>query len=318
MILTDYFRFPKDAAWDAAVSCGVRYGVMRLPEAEEFDLTDESHWEKPVSELLNYGVKPLIIEPMPNSVHDHIKAGDEKRDESIEKVLKMFPIMAKHGIGTICFNWMAHVGWFRTRADFPERGGALVTEFNLSQYTPSPYCITEKELWANYEYFLRAVLPEAEKYGICLALHPDDPPLPRLGDVERIMVNRKNIEKAVWEICPSESLGITFCQANYHVMGEDPEELIWAWKDKIRFVHFRNVIGTKERFHETFHDNGALSMAHLMKAYVAAGVDCPVRVDHVPTLKGENDAFQGYNAQGRYFAIGYLKGILEAVEGRKE
>ena len=318
MILADYFRFPKDAAWDAAVSCGVSCGVVRLPEEEEFDLTNPSHWEKPMLELERYGVKPRIIEPMPNSVHDHIKAGDEKRDESIEKVLQMFPVMKHFGIDTVCFNWMAHVGWFRTRSDFPERGGARVTEFDLAAYEPTHHRITAKELWENYEYFLRAVIPEAEKYEICLALHPDDPPLPQLGDVERIMVNRENIEKAVWGILPSESLGITFCQANYHVMGLDPEELIWAWKEKIRFVHFRNVIGRKDRFHETFHDNGSLPMARLMKAYVVAGVDCPVRVDHVPTLKGEEDAFRGYNAQGRYFAIGYLKGILEAVEGRKE
>ena len=58
-------------------------------------------------------------------------------------------------------------------------------------------------------------------------------------------------------------------------------------------------------------------MARLMKRYVECGVNCPVRVDHVPTLKGETDAFQGYNAMGRYFAIGYLKGIIEAVKGER-
>mgnify|MGYP004671640507 CR=1 FL=1 len=50
------------------------------------------------------------IEPMPNELHSHIKAGDEKCDESIEKVIKMFPHMRDFVIDTICFNWMAHIG----------------------------------------------------------------------------------------------------------------------------------------------------------------------------------------------------------------
>ena len=196
MLLTDYFRSQKDVTWDYAKQCGVQHGVIRLPETKEFDLTDLSHWETVHKRFMDYGITPVIIEPMPNEVHDHIKAGDEKRDQSIEKALKMFPIMQKLGISTICFNWMAHIGWFRTSNNLSERGGATVTGFDLRDFQTPQVSITKEELWSNYAYFLKAVIPFAEKYGIKLALHPDDPPLEKLGNVARIMVSVENIKKA--------------------------------------------------------------------------------------------------------------------------
>lgn len=314
MLLTDYFRSSHDATWDIARQCGVSHGVIRLPEDGGFDLCDPSHWAQVHKRFTDFGIKPVIIEPMPNELHDHIKAGDDKRDECIEKALKMLPIMASLDIGTICFNFMAHIGWLRTRSDYPERGGSTVTAFDMQQFAPTGAKITAEELWYNYKYFLDAMIPEAEKYGIKLALHPDDPPVPRLGDVERIMISKENIRKAIYDIHPSENLGITMCQANYHIMGEDVKEVIRQFREKIFFVHFRNTTGTPTAFRETFHDNGDMDMAGLMACYVENGIDVPVRVDHVPTLAGEASQFAGYDALGRYFAIGYLKGILDATD----
>lgn len=314
MLLTDYFRSEKDATWDIGIQCGVNHGVIRLPETDDFDLTNKSHWETVHKRFTDFGITPVIVEPMPNCVHDHIKAGDEKRDESIEQVIKMLPIMEELGFQSICFNWMAHIGWLRTRSDIIERGGAKVTEFNIEDFKPTDAKITADELWANYEYFLKAVVPVAEKHNIKLALHPDDPPRPTLGDVGRIMISRKNIEKAIYDIVPSEILGVTFCQANYYIMGENVEELIESWAKKIFFVHFRNTVGHPDHFRETFHDNGALDMAALLRAYKRNGVDVPIRVDHVPTMAGEVSTLPGYDALGRMFAIGYLKGIMQATD----
>ena len=314
MILTDYFRSAKDITWDYAKQCGVNHGVIRLPETETFDLTNVSHWQDVYDGFVNYGITPLIVEPMPNSVHDHIKAGDDKRDESIEKVIKMLPIMRKFNIDMICFNWMAHIGWLRTSSDIVERGGALVTGFDLDDFKPTGASISADELWDNYKYFLDAVVPEAEKYDIKLALHPDDPPLPKLGDVSRIMISADNIKKAVYDIHPSDILGVTMCQACYCMMGENVEQVVRDFGDKNFFVHFRNATGNKLKFHETFHDNGDLDMAKMILLYKELGLNVPVRVDHVPTLVGEDTDVAGYAAMGRLFAIGYLKGLLEQSE----
>ena len=314
MVLADYFRSEKDHAWDIARQCGVRHAFIRLPEDGRFDYTDRSHWQTLYSRFTDFGVTPVAIEPMPNELHDHIKAGDEKRDECIEKAIGMFPIMQSLGINTICFNWMAHIGWLRTRSDFPERGGAYVTAFDMTDFSPTDKQISEEKLWQNYEYFIKATLPYAERYGIKLALHPDDPPVPRLGGVSRIMISRESIRHAVNGIVKSDSLGITMCQANYFIMGENLESVIEEFADKIFLVHFRNTTGTPNHFRETFHDNGDIDMAKIMKAYIRHGVNVPIRVDHVPTLVGEQSAHAGYDALGRLFAIGYLKGILDACE----
>lgn len=311
MLLTDYLRSTPDLTWSIARQCGVRHGVIRLPENEGFDYADRSHWQTLCKRYTDYGFTPVIVEPMPNELHDHIKTGDEKRDESIEKVISMLPNMREMGIETICFNWMAHIGWLRTSSTVAERGGALVTEFNMADFKPTDKKITEKELWDNYKYFLDAVIPYAEKNEIKLALHPDDPPVKRLGDVERIMISKTNIKKAIYDIHPSESLGITMCQANFHIMGEKIEKVIEEFREKIMFVHFRNTTGSINRFRETFHDNGEIDMATVMKKYVECGIDVPVRVDHVPTMADEKSEFAGYDALGRLFAIGYLKGILD-------
>ena len=315
MILADYFRSEKDITWDFALQSGVRHGVIRLPEDRDFDLTNADHWKSVHKRFTDFGITPVVIEPMPNEVHDHIKAGDGMRNESIEKVIKMFPIMRSLDIGTVCFNFMAHIGWLRTRSDFPERGGARVTAFDMDAFTPAGAVITAQELWDNYTYFIKAVIPEAEKYGIKLALHPDDPPVPALGGVERIMISKENIRRAVYDIVKSDSLGITMCQANYFIMGEDLEKTVEEFADKIYLVHFRNTVGTPDHFRETFHDNGDIDMAKIMKTYVRCGIDVPVRVDHVPTMAGEVSTLPGYDAMGRLFAIGYLKGILDSVKG---
>lgn len=310
MILTDYFLAKHDIMWDYAKQCGVQGAVLRAPEEETFDVTDQSHWQDIYKRFLDFGIPPMVLEPMPDSLHTHIKIGDEKRDESIEKVIKMLPILQKLNITTICFNWMAHIGWLRTSDSVPERGGAKVTGFDLGEFKPGTQKITAAKLWENYEYFLKAVMPYAEKYEIKLALHPDDPPLLKLGNVERIMISRANIEKAI-HLYESPYLGITMCQATYCMMGEDIYKIIEDLREKIFFVHFRNAVGSKEHFHETFHDNGMIDMKKAIRYYQKFTPHVPVRVDHVPLMAGEEQSKAGYTHLGRLFAIGYLKGLME-------
>ena len=108
------------------------------------------------------------------------------------------------------------------------------------------------------------------------------------------------------------------CQASYYMMGEDVEKVIREFADKIFFIHFRNATGVKTKFHETFHDNGDLDMAKLMRLYCDLNIDVPIRVDHVPTLKGEDTSVAGYAAQGRMFALGYMIGLYQAAKGDKK
>jgi mannonate dehydratase len=108
--------------------------------------------------------------------------------------------------------------------------------------------------------------------------------------------------------------GITFCQANFKLMGEDLEALAkeWCGQKKIFFVHFRDIEGTKEHFRETFHDNGMTDMARILKVYAECGFNGPMRPDHAPTMEGESNDRPGYAMNGKVFAFGYMRGILDA------
>ena len=313
MILTDYFLPEPGLQWRYAKQAGVNHGVLRLPETPDFVLDDLQCWKTLCSKMESYGITPLVIEPLPNCLHNSIKLGDEKRDEAIETLLRMFPLMHQFGISVLCFNFMAHVGWCRTSSDIKERGGALVTGFDIRDYKDDGFHITEEQLWENLSYFLHAVVPKAEEYGVRLALHPDDPPVPALGGVSRILTSRANIDRAV-HIVDSPFLGITMCQGTYSAMGEDVCECIryFCRRNKLFYVHFRDIVGDKFHFHETFHDNGQTDMNQAVKTYLEEGFSGPVRVDHVPTMAGEENHNPGYASVGRLFALGYLKGLLEA------
>lgn len=314
MILTDYFRAEPDLTWDIAACCGVRRGVIRLPEDDDFDVTSAAMLKSVAERFRSRGIEPLVVEPLPNSLHDHIKLGDAKRDESIEKFIRLMKNLSETGVTTVCFNFMAHYGWTRTSGTMPERGGAEVTGFRLEDFRDDGTVIDEKKMWENYRYFIRAAVPFAEKYGIRLALHPDDPPLERLGGVTRIFTSLNNIRKGIDEY-KSPYLGVTFCQACYKLMGERLDEAIPALADRIFFIHFRNVRGTRTAFSETYHDNGDIDMAEAIRLYTKycpdGAKDIPIRVDHVPTMPFENGGRDGYDALGRLFAIGYLKGLLD-------
>ena len=54
-------------------------------------------------------------------------------------------------------------------------------------------------------------------------------------------------------------------------------------------------------------------MADILKLYKNCNIDVPIRVDHVPLMAGESQDLAGYTALGRLFAIGYLKGIMDAT-----
>ena len=168
-------------------------------------------------------------------------------------------------------------------------------------------------LWDRLSYFLDAVVPQAERCGIRIALHPDDPPLQKLGGLSRILISRDAMQKAI-DLHKSDCLGITMCQANFAAMGEDVYECIehFGRQGKIFFVHFRDISGTKACFHETFHDNGQTDMARAIRCYRDVHCTAPIRVDHVPTMAGEENGRPGYETVGRLYAIGYLRGLMDA------
>ena len=249
---------------------------------------------------------------------EKIKLGLPGRDEEIENYCAAIKALGKVGIPMCCYNFMAGIGWYRTKTDIAERGGALSSEFDYriaeKQGLTRWGRISEEKIWDNITYFLKRIIPVAEKAGVKMALHPDDPPISPLRGIGRILTSGSAFRR-VLQIVPSPVNGITFCQANFKLMGGDIRALVreFGGQGKIFFVHLRDVKGTGERFHETFHDNGPTDMPQMLKLYHEVGFDGPIRPDHAPTLAAESNENPGYAMQGKIFAIGYMKGIVQAL-----
>lgn len=265
------------------------------------------------------GLELAVIESSPPM--EQVRLGLPGRDEEIEQIGVMLRAMGQLGIGVWCYNFLALAPWGRTALAVPARGGALVTAFRQKDLQPlsmpAGLNLTHELLWDNLRYFLEKILPVAEAAGVKLAVHPDDPPVPWLGPIPRILTSLEAFHRLL-DLAPSPSNGMTFCQGNIALMTPDLPEAIhhFGSQQKIFFVHFRDVRGTADDFQETFHDDGPTDMLACLRAYRDIGFTGVLRPDHVPTLAGESNDAPGYASLGRLHAIGYIRGLAEAVYGR--
>ena len=252
-------------------------------------------------------------------------AEESARSETIARYCELLDSMGTLGIKLLCYNFMVGKGWSRTGTR-EGRGGAAATCFSLSN-TANPSSASLKldadQVWANYEHFIKAVLPVAEKNGIRMGLHPDDPCLASLGGFARIFGSVEAYDRA-YALYPSPSNAVTFCQANFKLMDSfkdsmpDPtqrlSEMIRHFGKRIAFVHVRDVEGSKEDFTELFHDQGDTNQFTLMKTYNELKINVFMRGDHVPEMAYDRiltpDGTPGYFTLGRLFANGYLKALL--------
>ncbi len=249
---------------------------------------------------------------------NQIKLGLPGRDQEIDTVCELIRNMGALGISVWCYEWMPVFNWMRTSTTTSTRGGAMVTSYDNSLMKDAPLTeygvVTEEQLWENLAYFLERVVPVAEAAQVKLAMHPDDPPLSPIRGLGRIMRSVENFQRLL-DLVPSPVNGITLCQGNFTLMTDDLPSVIrhFGKQEKIFFVHLRDVRGTPEKFVETFHDDGQTDLLACMRAYREVGFEGVARPDHVPTMEGDSNEHAGYSSIGRLFAIGYLKGLRQAV-----
>lgn len=312
--------------WRLSRQCGVTHavGVMDFSRGTEGLPRDELPWShmslvRMKTAYEDGGFTLSVIESRPPL--DKAKLGLPGRDEQIETACELIRGMGALGIPVWCYEWMPVFNWLRTSGTVPSRGGALVTGYDHSLMKGAPETeygtVGEERLWENLLYFLERVVPVAEKAGVKLAMHPDDPPLSPIRGLARIMRSIDGFQRLI-DLVPSPVNGIALCQGNFALMTDDLPAAIrkFGKQGRIFFVHFRDVRGTPEKFVETFHDDGQTDMLECMKAYRETGYDGVCRPDHVPTMEGDDNSVPGYSSVGRLFAIGYLKGLRQAVYGR--
>ena len=246
---------------------------------------------------------------------EKIKLGLPGRDEEIENYIAAIEAIGRAGIPMVCYDFMAGIDWYRSNLHYPGRGGCMTMSFDIHDADKQGLTrwgrIGEDQMWQNIEYFLKAVIPVAERSGVQMALHPDDPPVPELRGIARIVTSAANYRR-IMNLVPSPVNGVTFEQSVLYLMGENLKALAQEWcrQKKVFYIHARNLKGTRDDFVETFQDDGAIDFGEMFQTYYDNGFRGPLRPDHDPILDGETNTHPGYGVLGKIFAVGYIKGVM--------
>jgi len=170
-----------------------------------------------------------------------------------------------------------------------------------------------EEMWANYTYFVKAVLPIAEESGVTLSLHPDDPPIAKMNGVAKLFTHYEGYQRAEQIAGGSKHWGLEFCAGTWSEggdqMGKDVFEMIrdFGARGKIFVVHFRNVTAPLPHFVETFPDDGYQDMYQVMKTLREVGYTGVAIPDHIPVLAGDD---AGIRPIGTAYYIAYMRALL--------
>ncbi|MCL4108299.1 UNVERIFIED_CONTAM: hypothetical protein GTU68_065327 [Idotea baltica] len=182
--------------------------------------------------------------------------------------------------------------------------------------------ISDDDMRDNLVSFLKAVIPTAEKYGITLAIHPDDPPFPLFG-LPRIVSTQKDLDY-LFNTVKSTANGLTFCVGSFGSRADNNlVEMAGKYADRIHFTHLRNVKRDEDgSFYESEHLDGDLDMIAIIKALLKAETsesrtsEIFMRPDHGHLLEFEKDSEvnPGYSYLGRLKGMAELRGAIQAVE----
>jgi len=306
---------------------GLRHVVSSLPASSSgvLELADLVRTRAFFSEA---GLSWDVIENLPTEHYFKAMFGLPGRDEQIDKVRTTIRNMGQAGIGVLQYQWML-LGGLRTEYSPTGRGGSRVARFDWDVARRMPMAcqvwrgpngmihlpdreLSSADVWSNLLYFLQALSPVAEEAGVKLAVHPDDPPIPTFMGVARIMTSLDAFQHLIDSV-PSPNIGLGFCQGTISAIpGVDIPQAIrhFGRQGRIFFAHFRNSIGALPKFDEVFPDEGDTDLYDAAQAYREVGFDGLIRIDHSPSVAGDNQT----NDRGFAFQVGYAKALDHALD----
>ena len=213
---------------------------------------------------------------------------------------------------------------------FSIMGGLPASEKNYSinsfkQMLDAYKNVDHDNLRENLIDFLKEIIPVAEENNVKMAIHPDDPPIPLFG-VPRIVSTLDDYD-FILNSFRSKSNGMTFCSGSLGSnINNDVYKIFNKFKDKIHFIHLRNVKIEKDKksFYESNHLSGDVDFVRLIKMILKEEkrrskykkIEIPMRPDHGHCLLDDQKkkTFNpGYTAIGRLMGLSELRGIIKAV-----
>ncbi len=258
------------------------------------------------------------IENLPRDHWEQILLAGDGRDEQMANVTRTLenmgtaeiPILGYYfGIAGVVGHWRMYDGG--------GRGGAGIKSFDLDRIpdnsTHASGAVSVDEMWSRFEWFLDHAVPVAERVGVKLAAHQDDPPMEILQGTGRLLTNHDAMQRLL-DYAPSACNGLEFCQGTVSEMGTDiviDAIRRFGAQQKIFYVHFRNIIGQFPKFDEVFLDEGDVDPHQAMRAYDEVGFDGVMIPDHCPVIEGD----KGYRHRGMAFSLGYMRALMQGVGG---
>jgi len=250
------------------------------------------------------------------------------RDEHIDKFIEFIKILSASDIHTTTITWEPN-GALCTTADGKcgrmlyspvARGGAMTRVCDYSILKNMPFThgrdYSRDEIWNNFKYFLKRIMPVAEKEKVRISLHPNDPPIQSIAGISALITCFEDYRRA-FNLANSDYFGMELClgcwleggKSNFGDVKKGIEEFVKA--NKVFVVHFRNVSGVMPYFIETFVDDGYADMYDIMKIFVKVGYNGTLVFDHAPSIVG----LEGNNEIVSFaYTIGYIKALLQAAE----
>ena len=289
---------------------GVDHCYTWLPD----ELTNYEYIQTLVESVSRAGLTLYNVGNMSVGKSPRIHLGGSGRDDDIARFAQFLRDLSRAGVYTTTFTWEPDRVW----SSAPRQSRYAKARYvDLADLKARPLTQGREygldELWANFEYFMRAIIPVAEETGLRLALHPNDPPTDSLGGIPCLINSRQRYDRA-FAIADSPALGMEFCTGCWLEGGTAFGDMIGAInyyvnEQRIFIVHFRNVSAPQPAFTETFLDNGYFDMYQAMKALMASGYEGTIILDHTPEFVGDY-----HLGAGAAYAIAYMRALIERAE----
>jgi mannonate dehydratase len=266
----------------------------------------------------SWGLKLTAIENTQIDMRHHLISGGPRFDEQLENMIETIKAIGNAGIPMYTMSWR-YPRYYRT-GHVDIGWGALGTAYDAeAENWPSviDWEISLDRAWECLETWVKEAIPVAEKYGVRLGLHPVDPPMPEIGGVPSLLINFENYKRMI-DIVDSPYNSILLCQGSFSQFagadqdnGESIYDMIeyFVKRERVLYVHFRNVSGTVPKFHETFVNTGHVDMYKAMRIYAENGFDGFFMDDHVPMTIGDSD----WSHRSKAYANGYIQSLIETV-----
>ena len=320
--------------------------VSAVYDVKPGELWPRESLEKMKKQCEENGLVFDVVESIP--VHENIKLGRDNADDLIDIYCQNIKRCAEYGVKCITYNFMPVFDWTRTQLDKKAPDGSTSLVMYMDQlknldplkediklpgwdasYTQdevrdliNAYSeLGEEGLWQNLEKFLKKVIPTAEKCGVKMAIHPDDPPYPIFG-LPRIITNEENIDRMLSIIdSPANSLCLCTGSLGSGAFNDVPKLVRkYSAMNRIAFMHIRQVkLLDDGSYEECGHlsKNGSMDMYRIVKALTDTGFDGYVRPDHGRMIWGETGK-PGYGLYDRALGATYINGLFEACEKARE